>query len=97
MFTVYILYSIAFGKSYCGYTNNISRRFEEHNYTEKSGFTLRYRPWTLIHTETFVEKKDAMQREKFLKTGKGRVEIQILISKYLEGSEGAVSALAEMD
>ena len=57
MFTVYILYSVAFGKSYCGYTNNISRRFEEHNYTEKSGFTLRYRPWTLIHTETIFPKK----------------------------------------
>ncbi len=97
MFTVYILYSPASGKSFCGYTNNISRRLEEHNFTERSGFTLRYRPWTLIYTESNLEKKDAILREKFLKTGNGRVEIKEIISKYLEGSGGAVSAVAEMD
>ena len=83
MFTVYILYSINFGKSYCGYTNNMERRLEEHNLTASKGFTLRYRPWILIHTEQFENKKLAMDREKFLKTGKGRDEIQSIIKKHL--------------
>jgi putative endonuclease len=40
MFTVYILYSISWGKSYVGYTNNVERRLQEHNITESKGFTL---------------------------------------------------------
>ncbi|MBK8775122.1 MAG: hypothetical protein IPM10_09930 [Chitinophagaceae bacterium] len=37
----------------------------EHNISESRGFTLRHRPWTLIRTENFSTKKDAMLREKF--------------------------------
>jgi putative endonuclease len=32
----------------------------------------KYRPWTLIHTETFEIKQQALLREKQLKAGKGR-------------------------
>jgi putative endonuclease len=84
MFSIYILYSTNSGKTYVGYTNNISRRMEEHNFTECKGFTLRYRPWILIYTEEFELKVDAMKREKFLKTGKGREELKIIVKKYLQ-------------
>jgi putative endonuclease len=83
MFTVYILYSISWGKSYVGYTNNVARRLQEHNITESKGFTLRYRPWTLIHTEVFDTKAEAMQKEKFYKSGVGRNEVKVIIEKYL--------------
>jgi putative endonuclease len=83
MFTVYILYSISWGKSYVGYTNNVERRLQEHNITESKGFTLRYRPWTLIHTEVFDSKAEAMQKEKFYKSGVGRNEVKVIIEKYL--------------
>ena len=96
MYFVYILYSISTTKTYVGYTNNVERRLQEHNVTESAGFTLRYRPWTLIRTEQFESKQLAMAREKYFKTGKGREDIKSFIIQYL-GSSGAVSAAAEKD
>ena len=96
MYFVYILYSASSGKTYTGYTNDVARRFTEHNVTETKGFTLRYRPWVIIHTESFQDKQLAMAREKFLKTGRGREEIKSFVSRFLNGN-GAVSAAAEMD
>ena len=83
MYFVYILYSTTSGKTYVGFTNNVERRLQEHNYTESSGFTLRYRPWTLIRTENYDTKQEAMAREKFLKTGKGRDEIKNYLIQHL--------------
>jgi putative endonuclease len=99
MFTLYILYSRSAGKTYVGFTNDISRRILEHNVTEKRGFTLRYRPWELIHEEVFETKVEAMQKEKFYKTGKGRDEIKLIVSKFIANNRdsGAVSAAAEKD
>ncbi len=79
MYTVYVLLSAASGKHYVGFTNNIDRRMQEHNYTEKKGFTLRYRPWTLIHTEAFATKAEAMAREKFFKSGQGRTALKAIL------------------
>ena len=96
MYAVYILYSLTSGKTYVGYTNNVSRRLQEHNSTESSGFTMRYRPWTLIRTEEFSTKLEAMSREKYLKTGKGREEVKRFVVSFLS-DRGAVSAGAEKD
>ena len=96
MYFVYILYTISGSKSYVGFTNNVERRLLEHNVTETKGFTLRYRPWTLIKTESFQSKAEAMQREKYFKTGRGRDEIKQIITAFL-GDKGAVSAAAEKD
>jgi putative endonuclease len=86
MFSVYILYSTSFSKTYVGFTNDILRRMNEHNFTESKGFTLRFRPWTLIYTEVFDFKLDAMKREKYLKTGVGREEVKGIVKKFLENS-----------
>ncbi|WP_248878282.1 hypothetical protein [Epilithonimonas zeae] len=40
---------------------------------------MKFRPWNVIHVEFFNEKKDAMKREKFLKSGQGRLFIKSLI------------------
>ena len=72
MFSVYVLYSEKFNKIYIGYTSNIEQRLLAHNELETKGFTLRYRPWKLVYSEVFSEKSEAMQREKQLKTAKGR-------------------------
>ena len=87
MYTVYILYSASSKRTYVGYTNNLQRRLVEHNHTEQSGFTLRYRPWTLLHTEEFATKQEAMLKEKFLKTGTGRKLIKEVIFKYTISSK----------
>ena len=96
MYFVYILYSVSSKKTYVGYSNNVDRRLQEHNFTETTGFTLRYRPWTLIRTEQYTTKQEAIERERFLKTGRGRDEIKSYIAIYL-GNSGAVSAAAEKD
>jgi putative endonuclease len=83
MFRVYLLYSPSSTKTYVGFTNDIERRMQEHNFTERKGFTLRYRPWVLVYSEIFEKKSDAMQREKFFKSGFGREEVKKIISNYL--------------
>jgi putative endonuclease len=72
MFTVYVLYSKHFDKIYIGFTSNLEQRLLSHNKLGKKGWTIRFRPWMLIHTEEFDDKKDAMQREKQLKSSRGR-------------------------
>ena len=72
MFKVYVLYSDTGRKIYIGYTSNLEHRLLSHNELGKKGWTIRFRPWRLIHTETFATKEEAMLREKQLKGAKGR-------------------------
>ncbi|HEX2631049.1 MAG TPA: GIY-YIG nuclease family protein [Chitinophagaceae bacterium] len=81
MFTVYVLYSFSFNKIYIGYTSNLNERFKSHNEIGTKGWTIRYRPWQIIHTEIFETKSDAMKREKQLKTGSGREWVWSLVKK----------------
>jgi len=72
MFMVYVLYSPKFDKLYIGFTSNLKNRLLSHNSLGKKGFTIKFRPWKLILSEKFELKKDAMTREKQLKSGQGR-------------------------
>ena len=81
MFTVYVLYSPSFKKFYTGFTSNLEGRLKSHNSLSTKGFTLRYRPWILIYTEQFELKKDAIKREKELKSGRGREFIRKIIEE----------------
>jgi putative endonuclease len=79
MFTVYVLYSKSYNKIYVGYTSNLEQRLLSHNSLGTKGYTLKYRPWELIYSENYTEKKEVMQREKQLKTAKGREFIWSLV------------------
>ena len=79
MFTVYVLYSASFNKIYIGHTFNLDERMLSHNLLSKKGYTLKFRPWSLVYTEEFATKADAMKREKELKSAKGRKFIWELI------------------
>jgi putative endonuclease len=71
MFYVYVLRSLKDNKRYVGLTSDISRRLREHqNGLVKS--TRHRRPFELIYYESYENKSEAMKREKFFKTGKGR-------------------------
>ncbi|NVJ87625.1 MAG: GIY-YIG nuclease family protein [Algoriphagus sp.] len=71
-FVVYVLFSPSSGKTYTGMTSDLITRFYFHNYKSTKGFTTRCRPWIVAHVESFHSKKEALIREKELKSGKGR-------------------------
>jgi len=71
-YCVYILYSARYDKRYIGYTSNLVERMRSHNYLGKKGFMRRYRPWVVVHVEYYDEKREALDREKYLKSGRGR-------------------------
>ena len=81
MFTVYVLHSVSFGKIYVGFTSNLTERFKSHNELATKGWAIKFRPWEIVHTEAFENKRDAMRREKELKTSKGREWIWRLINE----------------
>jgi putative endonuclease len=72
MYTVYVLYSERFSKIYVGFTSNLEQRIISHNELGKKGWTIKFRPWIVVHFEQFDLKSDAMKREKELKTATGR-------------------------
>ena len=64
---VYIL-KCADGLLYTGFTNNISRRFEEHRQgLNKNSFTYKRRPLELIFHQAFNDVKQAIYFEKKIK------------------------------
>ena len=80
-YVVYILFSKQHMKTYVGFTSNLIERMKSHNVLGTKGDTIKYRPWIVIHIQFFTSKKEAMQMEKFYKTGKGREIIKQLIAE----------------
>ncbi|TBX65386.1 GIY-YIG nuclease family protein [Flavobacterium silvisoli] len=80
-FVVYILFSKEHNKVYIGYTSNLIERFKSHNHLSKKGYTIKFRPWEVVHVEFFTTKSEALKREKILKAGKGREFIKEIIAQ----------------
>ena len=80
-FVVYILFSEVYCKTYVGFTSNLIERFKSHNFLSNKGYTIKFRPWEVVYVEFFTTKSEALKREKFLKTGKGREFIKEVVSK----------------
>ncbi len=57
---------------YIGYSSSLIQRFYSHNFFSNKGYTIKYRPWILAYVEFFKTKKEAIQRENWLKSGVGR-------------------------
>ena len=76
-FTVYILFSESSGKHYTGYSSDLNTRLLSHN-EFGHGWTAKYRPWKLIFSKEFDSKIEAMEFEKWLKSGVGRDFIKTL-------------------
>ncbi|MCH8068390.1 MAG: GIY-YIG nuclease family protein [Candidatus Marinimicrobia bacterium] len=78
-YTVYALHSPTHNKIYIGFTSDILGRMDSHNELATKGWTIKYRPWFVVHTEEFETKSEALKREKQLKSQKGREFIWSLI------------------
>jgi len=72
MYKVYVLFSKKYHKIYIGYTGNLEQRLLSHNKLSHKGYTRKYRPWEIAFFEEYPTKQEALAREKFLKSGKGR-------------------------
>ena len=82
MFYVYILKSKIANNFYIGVTNNLEVRLSKHN-KGWSKSTKPFKPWEIVYTEKFIDKKLAYKREFFLKSPKGYLEKKSIFSKLV--------------
>ena len=66
MHYIYILISNACNRHYIGSTENVEIRLLKHNRGDVRS-TKAYRPWSIVHIESFHDKTSARRRELFLK------------------------------
>ena len=71
MYYVYVLKSLKDGRLYEGMSENVELRLAEHNNGRVTS-TKGYRPWIVVHFESYSTFEDARTREKQLKSGAGR-------------------------
>lgn len=84
MFYVYTLRSVKNGRLYTGRTNDLKRRFREHNEKRGGVYTSRNAPFELIFYEAYTNKKDAVKAELFFKTGYGREVLKDKLKNYFK-------------
>ena len=71
----YILRSQANAEFYLGQTANLEERIIRHNH-KRSKYTRSGVPWILVYYEVFLSRKDAINRERFLKSPQGWQTLQ---------------------
>ena len=79
---VYAVYNRENNKIYIGQTENLKERLRLHNNKEFTGsYTSRFSGnWELIYNEEVITRKEALVREKQLKSYRGREFIKKLIN-----------------
>jgi putative endonuclease len=60
------------GYIYKGMTEDLELRIKQHNEEKLSFWTKRGTDWQLDYSKVFDDKKEALKRERWLKTGVGR-------------------------
>ncbi len=80
----YVMKSLKDNKWYTGCTDNLRKRFKEHN-EGKVFSTKDRRPLELIYYEACQNQKDALKREKYFKTYLGKMFLRNRLKSYLTG------------
>ncbi|GAB5398484.1 MAG: hypothetical protein Aureis2KO_00690 [Aureisphaera sp.] len=81
-FCVYVLQSENDLLLYHGFTTNIEKRLRDHN-AGKTISTSKRIPLRLVFCEFYLSKKDAMRREKYLKTSQGKRMLKLMLRETL--------------
>lgn len=79
---VYILLSLKDNKFYIGSTSDLIKRFSAH----QKGFvdaTKNRLPLRLIFYEAYLDKYDAIRREDYFKSSKGKQTLRNMLKEYL--------------
>ncbi len=79
---VYVLKSNRTGKMYTGFTNNLRKRFKEHN-SGKVRSTKGWGPFEMIYAEACKNIEDAQAREIYLKSGMGKRYLANRLKRFL--------------
>jgi putative endonuclease len=82
MFYTYVLRSERDGQFYTGYTTDLKNRIERHNRGQSESTKMR-KPFELIYFEACLDEKDAIRREKYLKTSWGKRYIKSRLKNFL--------------
>ena len=78
---VYVLLSEKDNLMYTGYTSNLKNRLSMHN-EGKVPSTMHRRPLKLIYFEGCIDQQDATRREKYLKSGNGKIYLRNRLSHF---------------
>jgi putative endonuclease len=63
------------GQLYVGSTDNLDRRIQQHQQGE-ARWTRHRGPWTLVSSEVFLSRAEAMRRERHLKRGRANHQLR---------------------
>jgi len=91
MIYTYVLQSLKDNQFYTGSTNDLKRRFAEHQ-EGRIPSSQRRRPFKIIYYEACINDHDARMREKYLKTAWGKRYIKNRLKSYL--SHGVNAGMA---
>ncbi len=80
---VYVLQSLKTDWIYVGSTSDLRKRFKSHNDGENLS-TKGYLPFKLIFYEAYLSKKDALRREEYFKTTKGKTTLRTMLKEYFQ-------------
>ena len=86
-YTTYILQSEQDNSYYIGQTEDIEKRLEYHN-KGLSKYTSTKTPWKIVYFEEFETRKEAIQRELFLKKQRNKAFYNRLIKNWFGSSVG---------
>ena len=81
MFYVYII-RCADGSLYCGYTNDVEKRFEKHKSGKGAKYTRSHLPLEIVYIEEFESKSDALKRECEIKSMTRSQKKKLINSDY---------------
>lgn len=82
MVYTYVIRSRKDNKWYTGTTNDLRKRFQEHNESKVTS-TKGRGPFDLIYYEACIDMNDAFAREKYLKTGMGKRYLKNRMKRFL--------------
>lgn len=78
MFYTYVLKSKKDQRLYIGFSSNLKKRIDDHR-NGRVVSTKHRRSFDLIFYEAFKDKKDALRREKYLKSSKGKSTLRLML------------------
>lgn len=91
-FYVYIILTVT-SKLYCGYTDNLERRYKLHCTGKGAKFTRANKPLKLVYTKKFSAKSEALKEENRIKKLSRKKKLE-LIKEYSCECETAHSVRA---